>query len=99
MAVISFEISHRKPYAGGREFGATGAYEQIDGSVTFAVDPELEANAAITDLENAPRDSEGRVRFRADVSLLMPAERSRGSGRVVLELTNRGRKLFGRLNG
>ena len=29
MTVLSFDVTNRKPYAGGREFGATGAYEQL----------------------------------------------------------------------
>src|SRR5439155_12410396 len=57
------------------------------------------ANGGITDIENAPRDSGGRVRFRSDVSLLLPADGGRGNRRLFVELTNRGRKLFGRING
>ncbi|MPZ48360.1 MAG: hypothetical protein GEU75_03450 [Dehalococcoidia bacterium] len=98
MPVIDFQITGRKPLASGQEFGAAGAYEQIDGSVTFAVDPRHKANETIVDLDLAPHDTEGRVRFRSDFSLLVPKQQERGNGRVMVELVNRGRRLAGRLN-
>ena len=55
MAVTRIEIKDREPYAGGKTFGETGAYEQLDGTVHFAVDPANPANSLITDLELAPR--------------------------------------------
>ena len=66
MAVIGFETRRRFSYAQGRAFGNVGAYEQIDGTLTFAVDPAHPANREIVDLGLAPRDASGRVRFRAD---------------------------------
>ncbi len=39
MSVIKFEIEDRVPYAEGKTFGEVGVYEQINGKVTFAVDP------------------------------------------------------------
>ena len=42
MAVVEFNLTRRFPYAGGQEFGDTGAYEQIDAVLTFAVDPSAE---------------------------------------------------------
>src|SRR6266545_4318088 len=98
MPVIDFKVTGRKPYADGQAFGEAGAYEQKDALVTFAVDPDAEANESIVDLQLAPRDAEGRVRFRADFSLLQPSDPSRGSGRTLVGLVNRGRKLFGSLN-
>ena len=65
MAVVSFDIKSRVPYAEGLSFGDTGPYEAITASVTFAVDPEHEANKGIVDSMSAPRDAEGRVRFRS----------------------------------
>ena len=43
-----FEITSRSPYAGGRVFGVTGAYEQVDGKAHFAVDPAHPANQMAT---------------------------------------------------
>ena len=91
MALIAFEITRRQPYAAGQRFGDTGAYEQVDGRALFAVDPRHPANAAIVDLALAPQDDDGRVRFTADLSVLMPADPSRGARRALVELPNRGR--------
>ena len=98
MPVIGLEIRNREPYAAGQEFGETGAYERIEGQATFAVDPENAANRSIVDLNLAPRDADGRVRFRSDFSLLVPQSRDRGNGRLFSVLVNRGRRLTGRLN-
>ena len=98
MPVAKLDVTSRKPYGRGESFGESGAYEQIDGQVVFAVDPEHDANSEIVDLKLAPRDADGRVRFRSDFSLVKPVDESRGNGRLLVELTNRGRKLFGALN-
>lgn len=97
MAVIGFDVRERRSYADGQSFGETGAYERIDGWLRFAVDPEHLANAAIIDLELAPRDETGRVHFGADLCLLVPADADRANRRLFIELPNRGRKLAPRL--
>jgi hypothetical protein len=92
VAAIEFKLARRFPYAAGRSFGRVGAYEQIDGILTFAVDPSNEANRLIVDLARAPRGDDGRVRFSADFSVVRPVEPTRGVRRAVLELPNRGRR-------
>ena len=47
--VIEVEITKRDPFAGGRRFDDSGAYERIAGVLTFAVDPENKANRPIVD--------------------------------------------------
>ena len=91
MPVADFEITSRRPFAGRAAFGEVGAYEVLDGRVTFAVDPTHEANASIVDLELAPRDAEGRVRFTSEFSLLVPTEAGGGNGRLLVDVVNRGR--------
>ena len=91
MAVINVETTRREPYAGGRPYADSGAYERTDGVVTFAVDPENQANRSIVDLDLAPRDPEGRVRFRSDFTLLAPQEPDRGNRRLIVDVVNRGR--------
>ena len=59
MAVTSIEIKERGPYAEGTLFGDAGAYEQLDGTVHFAVDPSKPANSLITDLGLAPKNPAG----------------------------------------
>jgi hypothetical protein len=93
MALEQLEILSRRPYHGGAEFGETGAYERVDGVAHFAVDPLHPGNADIVDLDKAPRGSDGRVRFQADFCLLQPIDAARGSGRLLLDVVNRGRKL------
>ncbi len=94
MAVTQLEIRARTPYEGGAAFGETGAYERIDGVLHFAAPPDHAANRAIVDVDKAPRDAAGLVRFRADFCLLQPIDPERGNRRLLLEVPNRGRKLL-----
>lgn len=93
MSVVDFSITNRAPYADGASFGDTGSYERIDGIITYSVDPANDANAAIIDLEKAPLDNDGRVRFHGDLCILTPADPAKGNHRALIELPNRGRKL------
>ncbi len=90
MAVMGFEVRLRRLAAGGVAFGEVGPYEEIKGRLRFAVDPGNPANAAITDLGLAPRNDRGHVRFAADVVLLVPVDGGQASGRVLLDVVNRG---------
>ena len=92
MPLTRFEITSRVPYAGDRHFGAAGAYEQVDGAAHFAVDPNHPANAAICDLKLAPRNGAGLVEFVADLSVVLPLDATKGNGRCIVELPNRGRR-------
>lgn len=93
MAVVSFDIRSRRPYFDGQEWGDAGVYERIDGVLTFAVDPQHPANTAINDLDRAARDAEGLVRFESDFCILKPVDTTRGSGRLLVDIPNRGRKV------
>ncbi len=84
MPVTRFEITLRRPLA-----GAPG-YEELKGRLHFAIDPLHAANRRITDVELAPRDAQGRVTWDSDVSILLPVDRARCSGRVLLDVVNRG---------
>ncbi|HMH49182.1 MAG TPA: alpha/beta hydrolase domain-containing protein [Candidatus Acidoferrum sp.] len=90
MPVTRFEILVRRPLAGGRAFGDVGPYEELRGRIHLAVDPASPANAAITDISLAPRDAAGRVACAADVSVLVPVDRARTSGRLLVDVVNRG---------
>jgi len=93
MAVTGFEITLRRPLAGGVRFGEVGEYEEIKGRLRFALDPLHPANERITDLERAPRSADGLVEMTSDVLILAPAERSRANGGVVLDVVNRGNRI------
>jgi hypothetical protein len=91
MAVTKVLITSRRPFAQDKAFGSVGPYEQLDGTVYFAVDPTHPANGVITDLKLAPRDANGRVQFSADWRLLRPVEPQRGNRRLLFDILNRGR--------
>src|SRR5215467_3627755 len=93
MAVIACELTSRQALADGRAFGTVGPYEQLDGTVHFAVDPTHVRNRGITDLHLAPRDANGLVRFAADVCILTPVDAQRGNHRLLLDVPNRGNRL------
>ncbi|RUA20848.1 MAG: hypothetical protein DSY79_09255, partial [Chloroflexi bacterium] len=93
MAVTSIEIKERGPYAEGMTFGDTGAYEQLDGTVYFAVDPADPANSLITDLELAPRNAAGLVEFSADFRMLKPLDTEKGNHKLFFDVVNRGNVL------
>src|SRR6516225_2084934 len=78
--VTRIEIASRTDVLGGKQFGASGAYEKIVGKVFFSVDPAHPRNKAIVDLDKAPRDAAGRVTFSADLYVLAPKDAARGNG-------------------
>jgi alpha/beta hydrolase family protein len=84
MSVTRFEVTLRRPLAG------EPAYEELKGRLHFAIDPLHPANPRITDVEMAPRNGQGRVEWDSDVSILVPVDRARCSGRVMLDVVNRG---------
>ena len=90
MAGIAFEVALRRPLADGTSFGDVGPYEELKGRLRFAVDPAHAANRGITDIALAPRNAAGLVEFASDLSLLVPVDRARASGRVLVDVVNRG---------
>jgi len=91
MAVTKLLLTSRRPFAAEKAFGQVGPYEQLDGTVSFAVHPTHPANHLITDLKLAPRDVSGRVHFSADWRILRPVEPQRGNHRLLFDILNRGR--------
>jgi len=90
--LIELRIGERAPFAGGHPFGAVGPYERLSGRAHFALDPRASAQQGITDLDKAPVDAEGRVRFAADILILKPRDMSLGNRRLFLDYGNRGNK-------
>jgi len=96
---IYLHIQRDEIVAGGATFGSAGAYEKIAGTVEFHIDPDDPRNAVITDIELAPRDTDGLVAFDADFMVLRPANMARWNRQVVSEINNRGGIiLFGSFN-
>jgi Alpha/beta hydrolase domain len=90
MPVTHFDRALQRPLAEGRAFGDVGPYEELKGRLRFSIDPTHDANARITDVERAPRGRDGRVECAADVSILLPVDRARANGRVIVDVVNRG---------
>ncbi|MBV9322523.1 MAG: hypothetical protein JO352_01900 [Chloroflexi bacterium] len=96
MPVARLNLS-AQPFQDGRPFGEIGPYQELFGEAEFAVDPDHPLNQIIVDLPLAPRDSEGRVRFAADVRILHPSDPTRANGGLFLDVVNRGQSIFPRM--
>lgn len=92
--ITGIEIRARSPLVGGAEFGASGAYERIEGTASGTLDPLHPGNRGIALLDQAPRDAAGMVSYRSDFILLRPADPVRGNGRLLHEVNNRGRIMM-----
>lgn len=92
------EVGKREVVADGQAFGAAGAYEKLTGRAFFEVDPKLERNTVVFDLDRAPVNDRGLVEFSADMVILKPVDMAKGSKTLFFEVNNRGRKIsFGRM--
>ena len=97
-AVERIEVTERVPFASGAAFGEAGAYEKIRGIAHFALSPGLPANARIVDLDRAPRDPDGKVRFASEFLMLRPI--ARGQSTLMYDVNNRGSiAILGQVNG
>ena len=88
---MSVEIVERGLVEEGRHFGDTGAYEQIVGRITFAIDPADPVNQVIVNLDRAPRNGRGLVEATADLLILAPADPQLGNCAALIDIANRGR--------
>jgi hypothetical protein len=93
-AVTSVEVSSKTPVLAAKPFGSAGSYERLQGTVRFAVDPNLPANHGMADLKLAPRNAEGQVEFSANFYVLQPVDASRSNGTALVEVSNRGGKAL-----
>jgi hypothetical protein len=89
---VELDITERVAFAGGHAFGDVGDYERLSGRALFAVDPRAVAQDGVVDLDKAPNDDNGLVRFAADFMILKPREMERGNRRVFYDYGNRGHK-------
>ncbi len=89
---IELRIAERTPFADNHSFGDVGAYERLSGRAHFAVDPQAAAQRDVVDLDKAPANDSGLVRFAADFMILKPRDMRRGNRRVFYDYGNRGHK-------
>jgi hypothetical protein len=92
--ITGIEIKNRASFVGGAAFGTVGAYERIDGVAIGALDPTHPRNRGIALLDKAPQNAAGRVEYRSDFVLLRPTDASKGNGRLLYEVNNRGRIML-----
>src|SRR3977135_3162137 len=97
--VTRIEITKQEPFAAGQTFGNVGAYEKVIGRFRGELDPKSPLNAAIVDLDKAPRNARGMVEYSADFYILKPVDLAKGNGALFYELSNRGNKgMLARFN-
>ncbi len=68
--VVAVDIRSRAPLDTVGTSAAALVYQELRGSVHFAVDPLHPANALIADIAAAPRNAQGKVEFSAENSTL-----------------------------
>ena len=96
--LVKLEIEKREVVANGMAFGDAGAYEKLTGRAWFEVDPTLERNKAVFDIDRAPLNARRKVEFSADMVILKPVDMALGAKTLFFEVNNRGRKIaFGRI--
>jgi len=66
------------------------SYTRINGVVYFTLDPNDPNNAAVTDIQYAPTNSDGLVEYSADFKLVIPDD-SIANGGLLYMVNNRGR--------
>lgn len=96
--VVAFDMASRSALASGGEFGSSGAYEELRGTVRFAVDPLHGSNALIADIALAPRNAQGLVEFSADLVIWQPQQAAQGSGVTIVDIANRGGRVIQAFN-
>ena len=84
--VSRIDIESREDVLGARSFGVAGAYETLQGTIYFTLDPEAPGNSAIVGIELAPRNDDGLVEFFSDFHVLKPKAPGRGSRAVLFDV-------------
>src|SRR3954470_17196098 len=92
--ITEIRIDAVEPFAEGHSFGAAGAYERVRGIAKGELDPKSAHNVVIADLDKAPLNAAGRVQYETHFFILRPADAARGSGVMLYEVNNRGRKFL-----
>ena len=91
--VVRFVVERTTPYANGAGFGEAGAFDRLEGMAWMEVDPTDPLNAVIVNLDRAPRNAEGLVEFQAPFVLIKPVDMTRGNGKLVYGINNRGNAI------
>jgi len=92
--VTHLEIQSKKLYKEGQKYGDIGTYEELRGKVHFEIDPIAAINQMVVDVQLAKRLDNGMIAFSADITLLIPSDRSKINGSLIYEFNNRGSMLL-----
>jgi hypothetical protein len=88
--VVRFVVEQRQLFAGGAEWGSSGAYERLRGTAYMEVDPRDPLNGIIVDLDKAPQNARGMVEFSTPFFILKPVDMERGNHKIFYTVNNRG---------
>lgn len=88
-----FELTQRALAFDGKYFGDAGQYEVVAGVASLRADPRAAANSGIVDIEKAAA-RDGWVHYKTNVVVLRPRDPTRASRVLIVDLPNRGNKLF-----
>jgi len=88
--VVRFVVEQTRPLAEGTTFGSAGAYERLDGTAYFEVDPRDPLNAVIVNIDKAPRNARGMVEFSSPFVMLKPVDLAKGNHKIFYAINNRG---------
>jgi Alpha/beta hydrolase domain len=88
--VVRFVVEQTRPLADGMSFGSAGAYERLDGTAYFEVDPKDPLNAVIVNLDKVPRNARGMVEFASPFVILKPVDMAKGNHKLFYAINNRG---------
>jgi hypothetical protein len=81
--VTRLEITSKQPYG----TFAPGAYVLWEGRIAG----ELSRSEPIPDLDKATQNAQGTVAYAARITLIMPADPTKGNGALLVDIPNRGR--------
>ena len=87
--IVNVAVTKVAPAFGGKAFGEWGRYLKIRGVATGLLDPSDPRNKVIVDLDKAPVDHNGLVKYKVDVVIMRPEQG--GNGSLVYSVTNRSR--------
>jgi Alpha/beta hydrolase domain len=92
--IVEIKVQSVRPFAEGQVFGTVGAYERVTGTAIGELTPADARNRVIVNLDRAAPNARGMVEYEVDFDLLRPVDAKRGNGKIMYDVTNRGRKFL-----
>jgi hypothetical protein len=92
--VTAVTITSAEPFAPSTVFGSAGEYERVKGVFRGELDPFDPRNTVIVNIDRAPRNAAGKVEYQADFFMMRPADPAKRNGKLIYDVTNRGRMNF-----